>query len=153
MIVADARAVLDVLLAQPNAPGIRQAIREGGSLHVPEHFHIEVLSGLRRFSLRGDVDDQTADRLIVRLAGLRVVRYPILALRAEIWRLRHHRLTGYDAAYLALARFLDCPLVTLVAGLAAAAREDRRLVTSYEPDESGLQPASLDERPAGGARV
>lgn len=128
MIVADARAVLDVLLAQPTAPAIREALREGRSLHVPDHFHVEVLSGLRRFDLRGDVDEATARQLMTRLAGLRVTRYPVIALRAEVWRLRHHRLTAYDAAYLALARLLDCPLVTTVAGLATAAREEGRLI-------------------------
>jgi len=39
----------------------------------------------------------------------------------------HAALTAYDAAYLALARRLDIGLVTLDAGLAAAAAADGRL--------------------------
>jgi len=37
----------------------------------------------------------------------------------DIWSLRDN-LTAYDASYVALARGLDCPLVTADAGIAAA---------------------------------
>jgi predicted nucleic acid-binding protein len=58
---------------------------------------------------------------------MRVTTHRVLSVEAEIWALRD-RLSAYDAAYLALACRLDAPLVTLDAGLAAAARDEGRLV-------------------------
>ena len=42
---------------------------------------------------------------------LPLTRHPHLAFLARIWEMRH-RLTGYDAAYLALAEALNARLVT-----------------------------------------
>ncbi len=44
-----------------------------------------------------------------------------------VWELRD-RLTTYDASYLALARWLDCKLLSVDGGLATAARAEGRLV-------------------------
>ena len=53
---------------------------------------------------------------------LRLVRHPRAPLRARVSDLRHS-LTGYDAAYLALADALDDPVrLTADAGLAACTR-------------------------------
>jgi predicted nucleic acid-binding protein len=101
-------------------------VESQAQVHVPEHFHVEVLSALRRYSLTGELREPRASRTLAALADLRAVRYPNLMLAAAIWELRE-RLTAYDAAYLALARHLDGRLVTLDAGLAAAARTEERL--------------------------
>lgn len=127
MIVADASAVAELLLARPRADAVRVALTPHPELHVPEHFHVEVLSVLRRYSIRRELSERRAAIALAALEDLRTVRYPVMEMADIVWDLRAG-LTAYDAAYLALARRLDVRLVTLAKGLAAAARADGRLV-------------------------
>lgn len=126
MIVADASAVLELLLARPQADAMRAALAPHAELHVPEHFHVEVLSVLRRYALRGELDERRAAAAITALTELRAIRYPVIELADVVWELRAN-LTTYDAAYLALARRLDASLLTLDGALAEAARAEGRL--------------------------
>lgn len=128
MIVADSSAVVELLLAQPHADAIRSALSANTELHVPAHFHLEVLSAVRRYSLRGTLDDLEVINALEMLADLRALMYPIRELMWPIWELRFN-LTAYDAAYLALARWLDVGLLTLDSALAEAAARDGRLVS------------------------
>ena len=127
MIVADASAVAELLLARPQAEAIRGAVAPHSELHVPEHFHVEVLSVLRRYSLRKELSERRSTIALAALEDLRTVRYPVMEMVDVVWDLRAG-LTAYDAAYLALARRLDVELITLDKGLAAAARADGRLM-------------------------
>jgi predicted nucleic acid-binding protein len=127
VIVADASAVAEVLLARPDAPAVREALLPHSELHVPEHFHVEVLSVLRRYAIQGALLGRRAAEARAGLADLRAVRYPVMEMVEAVWDLRT-RLTAYDAAYLTLARRLDVQLITLDHGLAAAARAEGRLV-------------------------
>jgi predicted nucleic acid-binding protein len=127
VIVADASAVAELLLARPAAARIRAALSPHPELHVPEHFHVEVLSVLRRYAIRRELSQRRVAEALAALADLRAVRYPVIELVEAVWDLRS-QLTAYDAAYLALARRLDVGLVTLDKGLAEAAAKERRLV-------------------------
>lgn len=127
MIVADASATAELLLARPAAARIRAALSPHPELHVPEHFHVEVLSVLRRYAIRRELSERRAAEALAALADLRAVRYPVIELAEAVWDLRS-QLTAYDAAYLALARRLDVGLVTLDKGLAEAAAKAGRLV-------------------------
>ncbi len=128
MIVADASAIAELLLARPRAKAIRVALSEHTELHVPEHFHVEVLSVLRRYSIRNELSGSRAAEALAALAALRTLTYPVIELAETIWELRAG-LTAYDAAYLALAQRLDVNLITLDNGLAAAAAADERLAS------------------------
>jgi predicted nucleic acid-binding protein len=128
VIVADASAIAELLLARPKADAIRVVLAPHPELHVPEHFHVEVLSVLRRYSIRRELSERRSAIALAALEDLRAVRYPVMELADVVWDLRA-RLTAYDAAYLALARRLDVMLITLDKGLAAAARADGRLLT------------------------
>jgi predicted nucleic acid-binding protein len=128
LIVADASAIAELLLVQPNVSPIRVALSSHTELHVPEHFHVEVLSVLRRHALTRRLTEARAGRALSDLAALRVITYPVVNLMLPIWRLRAN-LSVYDAAYLALAQRLDAGLITLDAGLAEAAARDGRLVS------------------------
>lgn len=127
MIVADASAVVDLLLGQRGAATTAAALESESEIHVPEHFHVEAISALRRLRLHGALGEVDAARAVSELATLRAVRYPVLALAAEIWSLRTE-LTAYDAAYLALAIRLNAVVVTADRGLASAAHKRGRLL-------------------------
>jgi predicted nucleic acid-binding protein len=127
VIVADASAMVEVLLAMPRAGEVRAAVAEHSELHVPEHFNVEALSALRRYAIRGELTQLRAAEALAALRDLRTLAYPVIELAAEIWELRD-ALTAYDAAYLALARRLDVGLVTLDGGLAVVAAKEGRLV-------------------------
>ncbi|HEX5852259.1 MAG TPA: PIN domain-containing protein [Solirubrobacteraceae bacterium] len=127
MIVADASAIAELLLARPRAAAVRAALLPHPELHVPEHFHVEMLSVLRRYSIRRELSQRRAAEALAALADLRVLTYPVIQLADTVWDLRFD-LTAYDAAYLALARRLDVAVITLDKGLAKAAAKDARLV-------------------------
>jgi predicted nucleic acid-binding protein len=127
LIVADSSVITELLLAQPRADAIRGALSTSSEIHVPAHFHVEVLSALRRYSLLGQLSDLETTDALANLADLRALTYPIRELIPAIWALRFN-LTTYDAAYLALARWLDVGLITLDGALAEAAARDGRLV-------------------------
>ncbi len=127
MIVADASAVAEILLRRARASSVSAILAEHTEVHVPEHFHIEVMSALRRCLLHGDVSEVGAARALASLAALRALSYPVRELIAAIWDKRAN-LSVYDAAYLALAQRLDVGLVTLDGALADAAERDGRLV-------------------------
>lgn len=91
------------------------------SLHAPHLVDLEVLSTLRRSAAAQDVDDRRVDLAITDLTELALVRYPHLPLAPRIWDLRDN-LTPYDAAYVALAEALRCPLVTADRRLAESPR-------------------------------
>jgi predicted nucleic acid-binding protein len=127
LIVADASAITEVLLARPRASAIRVALSLHSELHVPAHFHAEVLSALRRYSLRNELSELGAAEALANLSDLRVLAYPLRELIRPIWALRFN-LPTCDAAYLALARGLGAGLITLDGALADAAARDGRLV-------------------------
>lgn len=115
-----------MLLARPAAARIRTVLRDHAEVHAPEHLHVECLSALRRYALRGELSEARAAIALDALEKLRVLRYPVLEIRAQVWELRN-ALSVYDAAYLALARRMDCRLLTTDAGLASVARGEGRL--------------------------
>jgi predicted nucleic acid-binding protein len=127
VIVAGASAIAELLLARPQAEAIRNALTDHNELHVPQHFHVEVLSVLRRYSIRRQLSELRAAEALSSLADLRTLSYPVIELVDAVWALRE-TLTAYDAAYLALAQRLDVGLITLDGGLAKAAKADGRLV-------------------------
>ena len=123
MIVLDASAAAEVLLALPRAgPQLRARIaRAGETVHVPHIFDLEVLAAIRRHALRGVLTEGRARRALGALHDLRATRYSHVPLRRRIWELREH-VTPYDAAYVVLAEALGAPLVTVDAALGAAAK-------------------------------
>lgn len=124
MIVLDASAGVESLIS-PSDVGqrVRQRIRPLPEVHVPELFDLEVMSAVRRFERSGTVSEHDAARALVNLGDLRVQRWRHQEIRADIWR-RRHRHSIYDAAYIALAKLLDLPLVTTDSRLAEAAGDD-----------------------------
>ncbi|MGO2684753.1 MAG: type II toxin-antitoxin system VapC family toxin [Microbacterium sp.] len=81
---------------------------------------IEVLSSLRRKTLRGEIPASDAREALDTLALLEVERHPLHGLLSRIWQMRSE-ISAYDAGYVALAEALDLPLLTLDRKLARTA--------------------------------
>ncbi|HST54954.1 MAG TPA: type II toxin-antitoxin system VapC family toxin [Solirubrobacteraceae bacterium] len=127
MIVLDASVAVEILLGSDTGRIALQHVQQQPEVHVPEHFHIEVLSVLRRYSLTGELQEPRTSHALTLLSDLRAIRYSNLLFARAIWELRT-QLTAYDAAYLALARHLGGSILTLDRGLANLARVEGRLI-------------------------
>lgn len=120
MIVADASAVLELLLESRAGSNIeRRLLQPGEFVHAPHLLDLEIAQALRRYVLAGELSAQRGKQALTDLADLPIIRYPHDLFLSRIWALRHN-VTAYDAVYLALAESLPAPLVTCDARLAAA---------------------------------
>lgn len=84
----------------------------GKRMSAPDALGLEILSVLRREVRLGHIGDETAP-----LAGEAFRSAPIrywqsFPLIPRLWDMRHN-ISSYDAAYVALAELLTCPLVTV----------------------------------------
>jgi predicted nucleic acid-binding protein len=112
VIVLDASALLEVLLATEAAPRVAERIFVSGeTLHAPHLIDLEIALVLRRYSAAGDLSARRGQEALQDLLDLPLNRYPHDVLLPRVWELRHN-LTAYDAAYVALAEGLQAPLVT-----------------------------------------
>ena len=125
MLVIDASAATDLLLARPVADAVASHISDHGlNLHAPHLIDVEIVSAVRRLVASGDAPLERADEAIADLLDLPMARYPHDILLPRIWELREN-FSSYDAAYLALAEALSdegVPLLTTDARLARAIR-------------------------------
>lgn len=112
MIVVDASALADVLLRLPSAVRAQKRILDSDEeIHAPHLIDLEMLQVFRRLAARGGTDDARAAEALADFAAIRISRHAHAPLRERIWELREN-VTAYDAAYIALAELLRCPLVT-----------------------------------------
>jgi predicted nucleic acid-binding protein len=103
MLVVDASAVAELLLARPPAARIERLIASHAyELHAPQLLDIEVLSALRRLVRTGEATTARASEAVTDLVELSIERYPHDILVSRIWELKDN-FSAYDAAYLALA--------------------------------------------------
>jgi predicted nucleic acid-binding protein len=120
MIVADASAVLELLLGTPAGAQVAARLAAPGeTAHAPHLLDLEVAQVLRRYVRRREVPAGRAREALDDLAELPLVRFPHEPLLPRIWELRD-QLTAYDAAYVALAEGLGARLLTRDRALAAA---------------------------------
>ena len=115
MIVVDASAAVSALLSDGDG---RRMVSES-RLAAPHLVDAEVVQTLRKLLIRGSLTTREAERAVQRWSRLGVERFPLVGLVARMWALRDN-VSAYDAAYVALAEALDCPLLTADARLAAA---------------------------------
>ncbi len=121
MIVADASAVLEVLLGTPASLAVaEQLFAPGQTVHAPHLIDLEVAHAIRRYVGFRDIDDALGRAAIGNMVDLQIRRYPHDVLLPRVWDLRGN-LSAYDAVYVALAEALDAPLLTRDRGVADAA--------------------------------
>jgi predicted nucleic acid-binding protein len=122
MIVLDASAAVDALIRPADAVDLR-ALLGASDLQAPTLLDYEVVDALRGLSRGGVITATRAADALTDFDDLAVRRWSMGdGLRRRAFGLRHS-LTAYDAAYVALAEALDCPLITRDQRLARAARD------------------------------
>ena len=109
MIVVDANVALDIALM----PGPVRSLFDQEPVGPPLMWS-EGVSALRRAVWRGDVVAEVADAALERFLGAPIQRRSPRRLHYEAWQVARELGWGktYDAEYVALARLLDCRLVT-----------------------------------------
>lgn len=120
MIVVDCAAVVDALTTVDRTADLRAflAVEE---LCAPALLDFEVVSALRGLTLRGHLTVSRAEDVLTDFDDLAIHRWPAGdGLRRRAFQLRDN-LSAYDAAYVALAEVLDCPLLTRDMRLARSA--------------------------------
>ena len=124
MLVVDASAVVELLMATPTGFEIEQRLFSSGELLAAPHLiDIEVLHAIRRFHGTNLLNTERAEEALEDFGDLAITRYGHELLRADIWRMRDN-LTAYDAAYVALGALLDAPVVTCDGKLARSKGHD-----------------------------
>lgn len=88
-------------------------------MFAPAHLDAEVVAALRGMAKAEPTLIKTIPTALKHLAGFPIRRMPLAPLFDRIWHLRDN-VTPYDAAYVALAEYLDAVLITCDAKLAAA---------------------------------
>jgi predicted nucleic acid-binding protein len=128
VIVADASAVLEVLLNTPLGQEIGGRIfQDDETIHAPYLIDVEILHVLRRIDRRGELPAARAREILQDYSDLALERYPHTLFVTRIWELRHN-FTAYDAAYIALAEELDAPLITCDRAFAAGSGHTAEIV-------------------------
>lgn len=119
MIVVDSAAVVDVLTGVEGVDELR-ALLSTEPMHAPELLDFEVLSAVRGQTLGGKLTPTRAREALDDFGDLRVTRWRLIrGMRDRAFELREN-LSSYDAAYVALAETLGCPLITRDGRLARA---------------------------------
>ena len=110
--VVDASVVVAALTdSDPEGSWAESMIAEG-SLIGPELVLVEASNVLRRLELSGQLSIPEAAAAHGSLLRLDIELFPFAPFSDRVWALRSN-LTSYDAWYVALAEYFDCPLVTL----------------------------------------
>lgn len=117
--VLDASALVEVLLNTDLGKRIGVRWSEGGDAQAPHLATTEVVSVLRRLVSNNSISPERGLRATGHLATLPYARRAHEPLLGRMWELRDN-LTGYDAAYVALAEAFAAPLLTCDAKLAGA---------------------------------
>jgi predicted nucleic acid-binding protein len=126
VIVVDCAAVVDALTAVGETDALR-AFMAQEELNAPVLLDFEVISALRGLTLRGHLSAPRAKDALLDFDDLAIRRWPSShGLRCRAFELRE-TVSSYDAAYVALAEALDCPLVTRGARLARSTGHSARI--------------------------
>ena len=115
MIVADASLIYESLTGSPAA----QALLADEQIQVPTVADGEIASVLRKRVRLGRISAEEGWRALETYRWMGVTRHSTFAFFDRIWELRDN-VTAYDAAYVALAEAIECPLVTVDARLSRA---------------------------------
>lgn len=117
-IAIDASAFVELLLRTPAGLAIARIVA-GAEMIAPDVINPETMQSLRKLERGGKLSGERATTAVARLARSDLTRVPTSGLIKDAWSLRAN-VSAYDACYVALARALDCPLLTTDAPLQRA---------------------------------
>jgi len=121
ILVADASALVDVLLCTPRARSVDTTLSDPeADLHAPALCDLEVVSALRTILRRGLASVPRTEKALRHYLDLPLTRHGHQKLVHRCFQLRNV-LSPYDAAYVALAEDLGAELVTTDQRLARTA--------------------------------
>ena len=123
MTVIDASAVLEIL--GQTQTGLELMAVLSPDLHAPQIIDLEVANAIRRWEMSGLIGRRDGAAILEVYLAMNIRRYDHKPLLGEVWALRH-KLTAYDASYLALARSLGAELLTMDDGLRKASTRRTR---------------------------
>jgi predicted nucleic acid-binding protein len=122
--VVDASSMVEVVLGEPIWTERFRRWQESGTLLLaPSHFRAEIANALLR-GVRLEPLDVSARLRQLFAAGVDLIDRGFEGLAEAVELAARHRLTVYDASYLALALDLQGELATTDRALAAAARAE-----------------------------
>lgn len=110
-LVVDNSLVLYILLNGAGNEVLRRRLSEPRTLHAPHVIDYEFGNALRGLLLGKKIGLSDARSSRADFADLPIRRYPGTVTADRAWELRDN-FTTYDAAYIALAEQLGCPLLT-----------------------------------------
>ncbi|MCW3844060.1 type II toxin-antitoxin system VapC family toxin [Micromonospora yasonensis] len=120
VIVVDASVLADALVDDgPVGDAARAELTKDPHWAAPGHLLVEVMSVICGKTLGGKLGLSRAQEAVETLPSLVIDEVNAAMLLDRIWQLRGN-VTAYDAAYVAAAEMLACPLVTGDARLAKA---------------------------------
>lgn len=108
--VIDASAVVEVLRRSSIGKRVANELRRR-TVRAPELLDVEVLSALKGLERAGALSRAGAGRAAEEFFRMPVTRASHASLVPLVWELRH-RLSVYDAFYVAVAQMADCPVLT-----------------------------------------
>lgn len=112
VVVADASAIVALLLDSGDAGRWSAHALSGADLAAPHLLPFEVANVIRRHTAARLIGNDVADQSMADLADLPIEYWPYETLASRMWELRPN-LTSYDASYIALGELLNAPVVTL----------------------------------------
>ncbi|MBX7434579.1 PIN domain-containing protein [Mycobacterium sp. Y57] len=125
MIVVDASAVVELVLATPPGAAVAQRLR-GEAVHAPAHFDVEVMGAVRRAVMRRLISDHEGLVAVADFLSLPVRRWPTKPFVSRAYQLRSTHSVA-DGLYIALAEGFDVPLVTCDGRLARSHGHDAHI--------------------------
>ncbi|MGA5308555.1 type II toxin-antitoxin system VapC family toxin [Micromonospora taraxaci] len=112
MIVVDASVLVDALVDDGSVGDAARAELTGDPhWAAPGHLLVEVMSVIRGKVLGGKLDLARAQEAVDTLPSLVIDEVAVSTLLDRMWQLRGN-VSAYDAAYVAAAELMACPLVT-----------------------------------------
>ena len=112
MIIVDASALANALTDDgPIGQICRAELARDVHWAAPEHLMVETFSVIRGRYLGSKISESRCLDALDALASATVELMRTVLLLPRMWELRAN-VSGYDAAYVAAAETLDCPLIT-----------------------------------------